>query len=116
MLATQSGIAGDHLADGVRRKLEKPEHLFSRWRHRERLLAGLTRPSELAAVLLSPLSYALDRLCLPLRVRPPKSSTAPTAREAELRPRLLPGDSAGLDRGVLTTHGPLPTAPGGTPD
>ena len=116
MLATQSGVAGDHLADGARRKLKKPEHLFSRWRHRERLLAGLTRPSELAAAA---------PLALVLRPGPPRpaparapsgSSNATTAREAEARTRLPPGGSAGLDRGVLRTHGPLPTAPGGTPD
>ena len=72
MLATQSGIASDHLADGVKRKLKKPEHLFSRWRHRERLLAGLARPNELAVAAISPLCYVLDRLGLPLRVRPPR--------------------------------------------
>ena len=72
MLATQSGIASDHLADGAKRKLKKPEHLFSRWRHRERLLAGLARPNELAVAAISPLCYALDRLGLPLRVRPPR--------------------------------------------
>src|SRR5689334_22550815 len=72
MLATQSGIVSDHLADGTKRKLKKPEHLFSRWRHRERLLSGLARPNELAVAALSPLCYALDRLGLPLRVRPPR--------------------------------------------
>ena len=72
MLATQSAVASDHLADGTKRKLKKPEHLFSRWRHRERLLSGLMRPNELAVAALSPLFYALDRLGRPLRVHPPK--------------------------------------------
>jgi hypothetical protein len=79
MMATQSGIVSDHLADGAKRKLKKPEHLFSRWRHRERLISGLMRPNELAVAALSPLFYAMDRLGRPLRVHPPRLALAEEA-------------------------------------
>jgi hypothetical protein len=114
MLAVQSGVASDHLADGARRKLKKPEHLFSRWRHRERLLAALARPSEAAAVLLSPLSYALHRLGRPPRLHVPTSPGATTARRDEARTRPPLGDAAGLERAVLATRGPLSPVVAGT--
>ena len=76
MLAAQSGIASDHLADGAERKLKKPEHLFSRWKHRELLLARLMRPNELVVAALSPLFYLMGRFGSPIRVHPPRSSRA----------------------------------------
>ena len=76
MLATQSESPSDHLSDGARRKLKKIEHLFARWRHRERLLSRLMRPNELVVAAFSPLFYALDRLGGPLRTQPPRLSRA----------------------------------------
>ena len=61
-------------------------------------------------MLLSPLSYALDRLGRPLRVRLPASTNATAVREDEAGTGLPLGGSAGLDRGVLGTHGPLAPA------
>ena len=85
MLATQSGIASDHLADGAKRKLKKPEHWFSRWRHRERLLSWLMRPTSSRSPHSRPCRMPWTASAGRLRARPPRLPVTKDVRLASPR-------------------------------